>query len=202
MPRKKSVLYPVLFMILITAIYTFVLAGINALSSDLIATQEALRIEKSIFYVNHLETDLDDKAIHQLFQSSFETVTTDKMTYYIYRENGDILSYALPFSGRGLWGTIKGYIALSSDFNTVIGIDFISHSETPGLGGRIEEEWYKSQFNSLALDSSPYIVYQGNETKQLDAITGATLTSNAVKEILNNFIANLKDNPEEVMGHE
>jgi len=202
MRRKKSVIYPVLFMMLITAIYTFVLAGINALSSDRIASQEALRIEKSIFYVNHLKSDFDEQAIHKMFQSSFETVITDKMTYYVYKENGDIISYAVPFSGRGLWGTIKGYLALSKDFNTIIGIDFISHSETPGLGGRIEEEWYKAQFNNLPLDKSPYIEYQGNQTKQLDAITGATLTSNAVKEIINNFIADIKNNPKEVMGHE
>jgi len=202
MRKKKTILYPVFFMVLITAVYTFALAGINAISSERIASQEALRIEKSIFYVNHLKSDLDDQAIHQQFESSFETVTTDKMTYYVYRENDVIKSYALPFSGRGLWGTIRGYIALSKDFNTIIGIDFISHSETPGLGGRIEEEWYKSQFNNIALDSAPYIQYENNQTQQIDAITGATLTSNAVKEILNNFIADIKKDPKEVMGNE
>jgi len=202
MRKKKTILYPVFFMVLITSIYTFALAGINAISSERIASQEALRIEKSIFYVNHLKSDLDDQAIHQQFESSFETVTTDKMTYYVYRENDVIKSYALPFSGRGLWGTIRGYIALSKDFNTIIGIDFISHSETPGLGGRIEEEWYKSQFNNIPLDSAPYIQYENNQTQQIDAITGATLTSNAVKEILNNFIADIKKDPKEVMGNE
>ena len=49
---------------------------------------------------------------------------------YEYFENGEVTAYVLPMSGSGLWGTIYGYLAVSSDLGKIIGIDFISHSET------------------------------------------------------------------------
>ena len=48
--------------------------------------------------------------------------------------------------GPGLWGSIEGYVAISKDYSTILGLTFITQSETPGLGGRIGEEEYLSQF--------------------------------------------------------
>jgi Na+-transporting NADH:ubiquinone oxidoreductase subunit C len=64
------------------------------------------------------------------------------------------------------------------------GLAFTEQNETPGLGGRIEEDWYKEQFKGTTLSGS---LSYGEETG-LDAITGATSTSNAVLKILNTFI--------------
>ena len=49
----------------------------------------------------------------------------------------------LPISGKGLWSTLYGYFAIDSDYNTVKGITFYNHGETPGLGAEIEKDWFQ-----------------------------------------------------------
>lgn len=65
---------------------------------------------------------------------------------YVYYEKGRIISYCFPIKGKGLWSTIEGYIALDADVETIRGITFSKHGETPGLGGEIEEEWFEENF--------------------------------------------------------
>jgi Na+-transporting NADH:ubiquinone oxidoreductase subunit C len=50
----------------------------------------------------------------------------------------------LPVRGYGLWGTMKGYLALEPDLKTIIGLEFFDHKETPGLGGEIDNPKWKS----------------------------------------------------------
>ena len=52
----------------------------------------------------------------------------------------------IPISGKGLWSTLFGYFALESDFNTVKGITFYQHRETPGLGGEVDKSWFQNNF--------------------------------------------------------
>jgi len=78
-------------------------------------------------------------------------------------------------------------------------VDFVSHSETPGLGGRISETWYKEQFRDLEFspDETVYVIYTPSPGGNVDAISGATGTSEAVRTILNEsmdeFISLLKE---------
>ena len=101
--------------------------------------------------------------------------------------NNDTI-YVVPLFGRGLWGGISGYLALKKDFNTVYGAYFTHESETAGLGARIVEEDFQRKFigkkvftddsfNKVALALSKKIE---DPEHQVDAITGATLTSNGV----------------------
>ena len=55
----------------------------------------------------------------------------------------------LPIQGYGLWGTIYGFLTLESDMNTIKGISFYEHKETPGLGARIEEPEWRAQWNGI-----------------------------------------------------
>ena len=52
----------------------------------------------------------------------------------------------LPFHGAGLWGQIYGLLTLDNDFNTIKGVNFYEHKETPGLGSRITEEAWRTQW--------------------------------------------------------
>lgn len=65
--------------------------------------------------------------------------------FYISRnENGDLDKIILPIRGYGLWGTLFGYISIENDFNTVAGLEFYSHKETPGLGAEVDNPKWKS----------------------------------------------------------
>ena len=113
-----------------------------------------------------------------------------KLPLYVAKVNNDTI-YVVPLYGRGLWGCISGYLALKKDFDTVFGSYFTHESETAGLGARIVEEEFQekfigkkafsdSTFQKVALVLSKKIE---NPEHEVDAITGATLTSNGVSEM-------------------
>lgn len=89
----------------------------------------------------------------------------------------------IPMQGSGLWGPIWGYIAIASDCNTVVGANFDHKSETPGLGGEITTEKFQSQFRGKQIRENGQLV-----PIEFDAITGATKTSNGVKEMIDNTL--------------
>ena len=62
---------------------------------------------------------------------------------YFSKKDNEIDKLILPIRGYGLWGTLYGYIAIENDFNTVVGIEFYEHKETPGLGGEVDNPNWK-----------------------------------------------------------
>lgn len=85
----------------------------------------------------------------------------------------------LPMKGNGLWGPIWGYLAIAPDGKTVIGAKFDHKSETPGLGGEITTEKFQSQFAGKQFFSNGRFI-----PIEVDAISGATKTSNGVQEMI------------------
>jgi Na+-transporting NADH:ubiquinone oxidoreductase subunit C len=117
-----------------------------------------------------------------------------KTVYMAYAKDGaTITGYAFPVGGQGFWGPIKGMVAVDPKAERLIGVAFYEHSETPGLGARITEAWFKNQFKGLKLmpiKGDKKIFYlkpsgSGKGPNQLDAITGASRTSQAVERFLN-----------------
>jgi len=109
-------------------------------------------------------------------------------------EDGSISGYAFRVEGQGLWDVIEGYVAVSADRQRLLGLAFYKHNETPGLGAEITKPWFERQFEGLALPIDPqpsgrliHLVPAGAERTagDVDAITGATLTSAGVEECLN-----------------
>lgn len=104
--------------------------------------------------------------------------------------DGQVESLVLPVYGAGLWGKIYGFMTLEGDANTIKGISFYEHKETPGLGALIESDKFRDQFpQKQAYDESGNValaVTKAGLAKegQIDGISGATLTSKGV----NNFI--------------
>ena len=89
----------------------------------------------------------------------------------------------IPMQGNGLWGPIWGYLAIAADGKTVVGATFDHKSETPGLGGEISTEKFQSQFAGKQIMDNGSLV-----PVEFDAITGATKTSNGVKEMIDNTL--------------
>ncbi len=69
--------------------------------------------------------------------------------------------------------------------NQLQGIVFTEQNETPGLGGRIMEEWFREQFRGLELVQGEQVKYGEGGSQKIDAISGATQTSNAILRIIN-----------------
>lgn len=191
MASKKTILFPVVFMVLLTVIYTAVLAFINESTTDIIKEQENLRIKKSVLYVLNLPVSEDDDAVKALYSEKISEAESGDRIIYIYKEADVVSGYAFAFSGTGLWGTISGYIGTSSDLSSLTGVDFISHSETPGLGGRIDEDWFKDQFRGIQINGDNTVIFKPADGGNVDAVTGATLTSDSVRNMINDFVPEL-----------
>ena len=131
-----------------------------------------------------------------------EEQTPDGKPVYIWKENGKPTKYCIPVSGKGLWSTIYGYLALESDLRTVAGISFYKNGETPGLGAEIDKPWFQKQFKGKVLYSKegaplPFIVAKGGvkalpkdqQNYAVDGISGATLTGKGVQAFLRKDLA-------------
>lgn len=122
-----------------------------------------------------------------------------KLPVYICSVDKDTI-YVVPLYGRGLWGGLWGYLALKPDFKTVYGAYMSHEGETAGLGARIVETQFQEKFqNKIAYTDSTYSeVVLGvkkkveNPASEVDAITGATLTSNGVDEMFKTSLAPYK----------
>ncbi|MDZ7641586.1 MAG: Na(+)-translocating NADH-quinone reductase subunit C [Desulfurivibrio sp.] len=113
---------------------------------------------------------------------------------YLVRQNGELQTVVLPIRGRGLWSLMHGYVALTADFNTIAGVTFYRHGETPGLGGEIENpDWQQGWQGKQVYDRRQQAALRvvkgqappGEEGKhRIDGISGATLTLEGVSELL------------------
>ena len=116
----------------------------------------------------------------------------ERLPVYLKVIEDELQGVALPVAGKGLWSTLFGYIALEPDLDTVLGIQFYKHGETPGLGGEVEKEWFTENFigkkiRNVEGEIIGIKVLKGkvDDSKedaihQVDGISGATVTSNGV----------------------
>lgn len=181
--KKKSMIYPTIFMICLTAILTFLLATLNAYTLPLVEQNEELDLNRKILSVFDIGHDRSNSDIVNKFNENISDTgeTYNEEPIYAYTVDGEIKGYAVSLKGSGIWGPIVSYIGLSPDYTEILGIDFIQQEETPGLGGRIEEKFYKEQYRNIPADGI---------RDNVDAISGATGTSNAVFNFLTSDLEN------------
>lgn len=112
---------------------------------------------------------------------------------YLLRRDGRLHTLVLPIYGQGYLSTIRGYLALAGDTNTVRGISFVEHEETPGLGSEIENEAWRSAWRGKLLrDARGEIrirVVRETQTglaseHRIQGISGATRTSDGVSNLV------------------
>ncbi len=118
---------------------------------------------------------------------------------YLLRSGQEISKIILPVHGYGLWSTMYGYLALEGDANTIAGIKFYAHAETPGLGGEIDNPNWQTQWVGKRLFTEDgdltFKVRKGrvdpraaDAAYQVDGLAGATLTANGVTNMIRYWI--------------
>lgn len=169
------------------------------ITRQLVVNSEGQVIDGDAFSVNvEKQSKIADAAKRQL--PVYECTLSDGARKYI-----------LPVYGAGLWGPIWGYLALDADGSTIYGAFFAHQGETPGLGAEIEKPAFSSQFDSKALfKDGAYVPVEVVKAGQkpanphadyVDAISGGTITSKGVSEMINNclvpyeaFLRNISNN--------
>ncbi|TXH62878.1 MAG: Na(+)-translocating NADH-quinone reductase subunit C [Thiothrix sp.] len=115
--------------------------------------------------------------------------------YLVKDQQGRLEKIILPVSGYGLWSTLYGFLALQGDANTIIGLGFYEHAETPGLGGEVDNPNWKAQWVgkkvfdeqgqiAIHVTKSPVAENDPRAVYDVDALSGATLTSNGVNNLV------------------
>jgi Na+-transporting NADH:ubiquinone oxidoreductase subunit C len=198
---KKQVL-SVVYMFLITLFFASLVSAVKLMNDKKIERNQTMKLQQIILQVLQISTQeqmkdvpISEDELARIFADRVQEIDIqDRALYVGYEQDGQaIQGYALPVGGPGFWGPIQGMVGIAPDASRVLGIAFISHSETPGLGGRITEPWFTNQFEDLPLypiEGDLNIFYLKPEgtaqaANDLDAITGATNTSTAVETFLN-----------------
>jgi Na+-transporting NADH:ubiquinone oxidoreductase subunit C len=188
---KNSFIYPIIFMMAVTAIFISVLAGLNFVTADTISFNQESQLQQKILYIfDILPEGGMEKDIERVFNESVIEKEWGELKGYALVEGGQEIGYAVPINGAGLWGSITGYVGLNKDYTEIIGIEFVTQSETPGLGGRISENSYKDQYRGIDISGKTdnFIISSPQPDSNVDAIAGATQTSAAVVKIVNENI--------------
>lgn len=148
--------------------------------------------------------DKDGNVVEGKTPSQLTEKDKDLFSLYIYKEDGQVIAYAFPVVGQGLWSTLYGYLAVESDATTIRGVTFYKHGETPGLGGEIEKEWFQNNFKGKTIYSvkehklTPTVVVKGKAADvvskdelsyHVDGITAATLTGKGVTDLMARWVA-------------
>jgi len=105
------------------------------------------------------------------------------------------VGWSFNIHGVGFSGPIEMVVAVDKDFQKIMGFDVLSSSETPGFGDRIKSDWYRSQFVSAPVDRLALVKTGDPAAKdaQIVALTGATVSSQAVVDIFNTFLTQIKE---------
>jgi len=194
----KKRFFSIFYMFLITLFFTSLVSGVKIFSEDRIETNQRVKLQRIILQVLGIPTEerATDKDVIQTFETRVKRIQVkDKDLYIGYEPDGQtIMGYAFPVGGPGFWGPIYGMVAVDPKASKILGIAFYKHSETPGLGARMTEDWFTKQFIGLSLsptegDKKIFHLKTTSTRKgphELDAITGATGTSRGIEAFLNN----------------
>ena len=160
------------------------------------------------YIIQDLLVDLDGNIVDSTKNVAFEVdmkknVKLDERQLPVMKckmDDGSI-KYVLPMYGAGLWGPIWGYVAVNDDGNVIYGANFSHEGETPGLGARIADQEFQDKFvDKLLFHDGEFkcvvVLKKGqksaNGAEQVDALTGATITSLGVSAMLEDCLTPYK----------
>lgn len=170
----KDVLKPAAVLFAICVIVAAALAGTNLLTEDKIAQQAAAKAEESRKLVLPEAESFEEIPATQTAGTYHKGMTGDKIVGYVFET-----------SSKGYGGDVKVMTGISAN-GDITGVAILSHGETPGLGANAEREEFRDQYQQAVPDSSIQVVkYQTPAEGQIEAMTGATITSTAVTNAVN-----------------
>lgn len=159
--------------------------------------QEYIRYVKADKLMN-ASGELSEVVSDRDFATSYEKEVKEhnRLHVFVCEVDGQV-KYVIPVYGTGLWGAIWGYVALNADKASVYGVYFSHASETPGLGAEIAGEKFKNEFPGKKVIEDGKIILGvmkngkvENPDCQVDGISGGTITSDGVNQMLKNCLGN------------
>lgn len=177
-------IHPLVFMAAVTIVCILLTAALHLSTLDRVRENEQFFLWRSILDAAAISHDGQPASVAALYG---DLVSEQEGQYQVSAPDGSI-RYVTDITGPGLWGPITVMVGFEEDLKTLSGVAIVSQNETPGLGARIEEPWFTAQF---AGKQGPFrLVEEGTATgsDEIDAITGATRTSESFRNIMNRIV--------------
>ena len=183
----KRYLNMVWFILILGTLTSVVFVGMEVWTRPLIDANAANELKSIVLSANDISFNIGN--ISSVFDENIETEKVGEYTFYVEKNSGRV-SYQ--FSGGGVWGPIIGIITLENDKETIRQIRIMQQEETPGLGGVVADLKYLAKYVGIMI--VPQIEVNipdsaANKPNEVDSITGATRTSKAFEQILNDSYA-------------
>jgi len=174
----------IIFIVILGAVCVGLLLGIKNYTLPKIKRYEEIQLKSTILEAAGISYTIDD--LDETFNKKIKAFTKDDFPYY--RSPNRL--YIFEFEGRGLWGMIKGVLTLRPDLETIENVNIVSQEETPGLGGRISEKAFLDTFRNKKVLPEIILALRQKATKinEIDAISGASISSDALVKIINEHV--------------
>lgn len=193
---KSSFLKNCIALLVITLVAGLALSAVNEITKEPIAkAEETARLEayETVFPDAEFETPQDLDALLEGGQAAIDSAGLSGCTVsdilYANDADGNRIGYVVAtVSPSGYGGDISVAVGIDSKTNTVTGFSVLSNSETAGLGAKCTDDEFTSQFKGKEATSIEYVNGGGATGNQIDAISGATVTTNAVTEAVNSAL--------------
>ncbi|MCF8068133.1 MAG: FMN-binding protein [Desulfobacterales bacterium] len=214
----KSLLFAIILCLVSSLLLTAAYTGLKPFQQKNVFLDKQKNILMAAGMLDR-EKKYQSDEVQQIFEERIVSLWTDEdgnivedaggegklIPIYLCVENDKIISYILPIDSRGLWGKIRGYLALQNDGATIAGFAVYQHAETPGLGGEIEKAWFQKNFvgkKIIGKDGSfeSISIAKGEVSKRIpevqqanyvDGISGASLTgkylTEGLREVLTDY---------------
>lgn len=159
-----------------------------------IETGESTAVDPQLFDQRAAELDVATSFAAPPNSAGINRIPFHALVYEVLNEGDELELVVLPVHGLGLWGFLYGFVAIDDDLETVRGLTFYEHKETPGLGGEVDNPRWKSLWNGrkiFGVDGTPEIeVARGavgtpvEDPWLVDGLSGATITGRGVTNLL------------------
>lgn len=172
--KMKEILIPTVALFIICLISTALLGGTNSLTAEKIKQVAAESAAKARTLVLTQATDFEENKI---------TVEDTEYTYYIGKDaNGEAVGYTVTTQDKSYGGTIEVMTGFDLD-GTIMGIEILTIDDTPGLGMNAKNDSFKNEY--VGKTGELTVSKTASADNEIQAITGATITSKAVTRCVN-----------------
>lgn len=198
--NKKDPKYIMMFIVLISLVFGLAISTVHYVTLPMLKKNEALHKNRIISQAFLLDVDGDspddyEKAIHENIALDSLEINGRKVELFRHKVNHNV---GFVFQGLGFWEPISGIIVMDKNLDKIIHLKILEQKETPGLGARIEEKWFTDQFKELPIkwnENQKIIIgasSNADKSNVVNAITGASQTSDALANMLNDNLAEFK----------
>jgi len=176
----------IILLLIVSTVCAGILGIINVKTRPLIEKNKELNLKRAVLSALHVP--YQNEELEETFEADVKIHISDEIPFYLrYGEEGKLEAVAFKMEGSGLWAPISMVIALKPDLETIHGMAILEQAETPGLGARIVEAEFLGGFVGKRIEPEIILVSRkkAERENEVDAITGATMSSEALEEIIN-----------------